>query len=83
MRVIGYKKADFTAKDGKDINGYHIVLAYKIKDDEGFGYYPLGKKVWISQNKFESNNVHDIVTKCVDVEPVYNMYGKFDSFRIL
>lgn len=84
MRVIGYRKANpFVTKDGKTVNGYFVNLGYTISDSEGFGYQPLKKSFWISETKFVKNNVEDICKKCIDIEPTYNIYGKFDSFRVL
>ena len=84
MRIIGFKKNDFTAeKTGEVINGYSVYLAYIIASEKGFGYQPLNKNYWISAKKFNENNVEDICRKGIDIEPTFNVYGKLSGFKVI
>ena len=64
MRIIGFKKSNFTAeKTGEVINGFNVYLAYVIEGEKSFGYKPLNKSFWLSSKKFNENLVEDICRK--------------------
>ena len=68
MKIIGFKKSDFAAKDGKQIHGTRLYLSAPLSDGEGLfcesiymtdeklarsGYTPcLGDEVVVSYNRF-------------------------------
>ena len=83
MRIIGFKKNDFTTKDNEVVRGYNVYLGYVVESSKGFGYNPLNKNFWISEKKFNEYCVEDICRKSVNVEPTINLYGKLSGFKVI
>lgn len=77
MQVIGVKRMNFKAQDGNQISGYQVFCSKPIEQNgEGLEV----EKFFISDLKVQKGCP---VPRCgEDVEPVYNRYGKVDTFVI-
>lgn len=70
--VVGFKKVDFTDKDGKQIKGYSLHLVRPFDDD-----YASGTEV---RKEFISSQYVSYVPAVGDhVKLIYNRYGKIGA----
>lgn len=78
MKIIGYRKSDFKAPDGKVIPGFNITFAYPITGN-GAGYG--AKSYFVSDAKLArcgyAPNLDD------EVEIMYNQYGKVHAINMM
>lgn len=80
MRVVGYRKSDFTAKDGTAVKGYNIYL----EDDIVKG--GVGKqtdKIYMSEKKIEDNNIDLDALLGKSVALAYNRWGKVAYITVI
>lgn len=76
--IIGIARVCFKGKDGNEVNGYNVFYTEPLKgeSDEGFRsdrcYFPLEDM---------SPSLYDYLRSGVELKPVYNRYGKVQSFE--
>ena len=77
MKFYGYRKADFTAKDGTKVTGYNVYIGDDIDPAHGGGL--AVERYYLSTTKLERNNI-DIkeLLEC-DVHVYFNQYGKVEN----
>lgn len=77
MKIIGYKRTDFKAKDGTKITGYNVFVENEINPQQGKGVQV--ERIYLSDNKLtrESINLDAMLNK--EVKIYYNRFGKPDS----
>lgn len=74
MKVIGIRKVEFDAQDGKHISGVSLFCSYPItKNGEGVGV----DKIFLSDNKLGQCGYYPELGDEINVQ--YNRYGKVDS----
>ena len=71
VTVFGKKKLDFLSKDGNQVKGTNVFVAFEANGVDGL----QTDKLFLSDTKFGSV---DIVVGA-DYEVTYNRYGKVDS----
>ena len=72
--VVGKKPLNFTAEDGKVIDGAHLFVTYEETGVEGFA----AEKLFISSTKLNAKDV-----SVGDVLEIYfNRYGKVDKVTV-
>lgn len=72
MTVMGYKRNDFTTKDGNHVTGYNLFLGYPISgaDSDGMAV----ERLYFSDGKLAKCNYVPHVGDEVTVS--YNRFGK-------
>ena len=75
MKVIGMRGYDFTAKDGKHLEGQKIYCTYEDKQIAGLACEAIS----ISLEKLGSK----LVSLDDTIRPIYNRFGKIDCIEIL
>lgn len=74
MTIIGKRKVEFDAQDGKHISGYSLFCSYPItKNGEGFGV----EKIFLSDNKLAQCGYFPEIGDEINVQ--YNRYGKVET----
>ena len=78
MKVIGYRRSDFTTKDGKHITGCKVYLSTDIAPEDGQGI--AVKELYLSDAKMASLgiNLNDLLNR--EVHVYYNEYRKPEAF---
>ena len=72
MKIIGYKRNDFTSKEGAVITGMNLYLAYPVAGPEAEGM--VAERIDVSDGKLAKCGYKPRVGDEVTV--VYNRYGK-------
>lgn len=80
MKIIGYRKADFTTKDGVEVTGYNAYIATEI--DPRFGAGVAVERVYLSDAKIAREKLELAKLMGKDVKVYYNRYGKVDSIAV-
>lgn len=77
MKIIGYRKSDFTTKDGVSVTGYSVYIATEIDPRRGAGVSV--ERQYLSDAKLakEGINLADLLDR--EVKVYYNRYGRVDS----
>lgn len=81
MKIMGYKKVEFTGDDNIVINGFTVFLFgdYDRQIDGNVrGCY--AEKVFLSDQKFKDLKVAELYEAQKEVIPLYNKYGKIERF---
>lgn len=81
MKIMGYKKVEFTGDDNIQIKGYTVFLFDdydKQVDGEIRGCF--AEKVFFSDNKFRDLSVEELYELQKEVTPLYNRFGKIERF---
>ena len=81
MRIIGYRKADFTTKDGIEIKGWNAYIATEI--DPRYGAGLMTERVFLSDAKLEREGIELEKILNRDIRVYYNRYRKVDSITVL
>lgn len=81
MKLIGFRRCDFTAKDGKEIKGFHVYIGSEIKADQGGGY--AVERNYISAEKLARSDVSLDGLLGKDINLLYNRYGKVEQLIAL
>lgn len=76
MKLIGYKRSDFTTKDGVEVKGVYVYFAEPINVD-GVGLKT--EKFFLSDNKQASMNVNLDALVGKEVAISYNKWQKPES----
>ncbi len=75
-RVIGKERVEYTNKDGKPVKGY-ALHTYTNKDKvDGLAV----ERIFVS-DKLELSNI-DLIKPEMDVDILYNRYGKIEKIEI-
>lgn len=80
MRVVGYRKSDFTAKDGTEVKGYNLFLEEPVtKNGKGI----QTDKIYLSEKKVADNGIDldGLIGKNVSL--AYNKWGKVAYINII
>ena len=77
MRVLGYRKSDFTAEDGTAIKGFNVFIGSDIDPERGEGL--ATERVYMSDNKLERNGIDLVELLEKDVKVYFNKFGKVDT----
>ena len=80
MQVIGVRRCEFTAKDGTEVKGYNIFIAYEIISN---GKGLQADKFFLSDKKVSDMklNLDELVGK--EIKLSYNKWAKVDGIEIL
>lgn len=81
MRIIGYRKADFTTKDGIEIKGWNAYIATEI--DPRYGNGVAVERLYLSERKLEREGIDLEKILNHELRVYYNRYGKVDSITVL
>ena len=78
-QVIGKQCVDYQNKDGKQIKGLKLWLAYEKKGVTGVAADPI----YLSQSKLDECGINPDEIKIDDLVTVfYNRYGKVESIAV-
>lgn len=77
MKIIGYRKADFTTKDGVEVTGYNAYIATEI--DPRYGKGDAVERVYLSDAKIAREGIDLAKLMGKEAKIYYNRYGKVDS----
>ena len=80
MRIVGYRKADFVAKDGTAVMGYNVYLVTEI--DPRYGNGIMAERVYLSAAKLARDGIDLEKVINHEVKIYYNRYGKVDSIAV-
>lgn len=80
MKIIGYKRSNFRAEDGKEITGYNIYLGYPLSGDDADGMAAL-QKIYFSDRKLAESEYSPCVGDNVEIS--YNRFKKPLSIRLI
>ena len=77
MKMIGYRRADFTTTDKIEITGYNVYIATEIDPRNGAG--DMVERMYLSDAKIarEHIDLEKIIGR--EIRVYYNRYGKIDS----
>lgn len=77
MRIIGYRKSDFTTKDGVAVTGYSVYIATEIDPRRGAGVSV--ERQYLSDAKLAKEGIDLASLMDREVKVYYNRYGRVDS----
>lgn len=77
MRIVGYRRADFVTKDGKEIKGCNVYIAKEINPDQGAGVSV--ESFYLTDDKCLREGIDLAALLGRNVRVYYNQYGKIDS----
>lgn len=80
MKLVGFRKSDFTAKDGTQVKGVNVYLEEPV---DGNGKGLATEKVYLSDAKIEKMNIDIDSLIGEDVRLSYNRWGKVDSITVV
>lgn len=81
MKIMGYKKVDFTGDDNVKISGYTVFLfAEYDKQINGIIRGCFADKIFLSEEKFKALMIDELYEAQKDVLPLYNRFGKLERF---
>lgn len=72
MKIIGYKRNNFTTREGTVINGINIYLTYPVTGTDAEGM--VAERIYMSDGKLAKCSYKPRIGDEVTV--VYNRYGK-------
>lgn len=81
MQCIGFRKSDFTTKDGTEIKGYNVYFIEPIVNDNGQGM--AAERIYLSESKISKMgiNLEDLLNEKVALS--YNRWGKVENITPL
>lgn len=79
MKIVGYRKSDFTAKDGNQVKGFNVFLETPITSG---GEGVQTEKIYLSEGKLAKMGVdlNEIFGK--EVTLAYNRWGKVEQILV-
>lgn len=79
MRIVGYRKSDFTAKDGHEVKGYNVFTEEDITSN---GTGVQCDKIYLSEQKVATMglNLDELLEKEVAIS--YNRWGKVSDIIV-
>ena len=80
MKVLGYRRSDFAAKDGTAVTGYNVYVGTEIDVQRGEGM--AVERIYLSDGKLGQNGISINKLLGQDVKVYYNRYGKPDSIVV-
>lgn len=79
MKIIGYKRSDFTTKEGTAITGYNLYLTYPIAGNDAGG--SACERYYMTDAKLAKSGYTPHVGDEVNVS--FNRYGKPESIILV
>lgn len=79
MKIIGFKRGDFTSKDGVAVTGYNVYLAYPATGADAYGV--ICERIYFSDTKLVRSGYKLHVNDEVNIS--YNRYGKPESITVV
>lgn len=79
MKVTGFKRADFTSKEGAPITGYNLYLSYPISGEDADG--SAFERYYMTDAKLAKCGYTPRVGDEVNVS--FNRYGKPDFITVI
>ena len=81
MQCVGYRKSDFTTKDGSEIKGFNVYFVEPIVNDNGTGM--AAERIYLSEAKLSKMGIDldDLLNKKVTMS--YNRWGKVENISLL
>lgn len=76
--VVGYRKVDFTGKDGKQIKGISLFCGQPITQN---GEGAATEKFWLTPNLLDDTGYEPALGDEVNIS--FNKYGKVDFIRLV
>lgn len=80
MKLVGYQRADFTTKDGIEVNGWNVYLSSPIDPENGKGV--ACERIYLTTRKAEVAGIELAMMVNKDVEIFYNRYGKVEKLLL-
>lgn len=77
MTIVGLKPYGFTTNDGKEMKGVSIFVTYEDENKKTIGI--IADKISIT----EENLGNTVLSVGMEIEPMYNKYGKVQSIATL
>ena len=77
MKMIGYRRADFTTTDKIEITGYNVYIATEIDPRSGAGVSV--ERMYLSDAKIARENLDLEKLLGRKIKVYYNRFGKIDS----
>lgn len=77
MKIIGYRRADFSGSDGKKVTGNNVYVATDI--DSRYGAGMSVERLYLSDGKCERENIDLAALIDREIKVYYNRFGKIDS----
>ena len=81
MKIIGFKRSDFTTKDGVAITGYNVYVANEIAPNQGKGVQV--DRIYLSDNKIAREKIDLDALLEREVRILYNRFAKPDSISLI
>ena len=79
-KVFGFKKSNFTTKDGNYVEGFNFYVGKEItRNGEGYEI----ERVYLSNNKLKNWGIAPEQLIGASVEVLYNRYGKVERIDII
>ena len=79
MKIVGFKRADFTSKEGTMITGYNLYLSYPITGEDASG--SAFERYYLTDAKLAKCGYKPRVGDEVNVS--FNRYGKPDIITVV
>lgn len=77
MKIIGYRRNDFTSPEGNQITGCNIYIATEIDPRRGSGVSV--ERQYLSDAKLAKEGIDLAALMDREVKIYYNRYGRVDS----
>lgn len=77
MKIVGYRRANFSTKDGKTVNGNNAYIADEIAPTQGAGLRV--ERSYLSAAKCEREGIDLAAMLGQEVKVYYNRFGKIDT----
>lgn len=78
-KIIGCERKSFTTKEGDTIEGTSLYITDKIPPQRGEGC--TADRIFLSKNKL--NDLSFVPVVGMDIEVLYNKYGKVSTIRLI
>ncbi|WP_443672844.1 hypothetical protein [Gemmiger sp.] len=82
MKIIGYRKADFTPKNGEEVKGFNVYVIDDISPEHGQGN--SAERIYLTEKKLAGMGNIDVSSLLGhEVKIYYTRYGKVDTIEVL
>lgn len=81
MKIVGYRRNDFTTNDGKQITGCNVYIATEIDPRNGSGMSV--ERTYLSDSKLAREGIDLSAILNHEIKVYYNRYGRVDSIVVV
>lgn len=80
MKLVGYKRSDFTTKDGARVTGFSVFLASPVDEKRGKGEEV--ERIYLTDNRIKAENIDldEMLNK--QVRASYTRFGKISTLTL-